>query len=120
VGVPRNTIVKALQAELPVTLGREKEGVLIRAGYVKPLYLNPIYQTQTVYGSVQCPFKCPHYSGTPSYAAVICPNTEKIQDNSLILHELFRPSMSNDDLQSVADAFHKVWDQMADLHAYEE
>jgi perosamine synthetase len=120
-GVSRDTYVAALKAELPVTRLRESEGTLIRAGYAKPLYLLPIFQELIAYGTVQCPFRCPHYSGTASYEAGICPNAE-IADCQLIMHELFRPPMDRSDLDDVVRAFSKVSDNLAALrdHAAKE
>ncbi len=75
-GVSRDLFVKAVKAELPVTKGREHEGVLIGAGYVKPLYQTPIYRKMIGYGTVQCPFRCPHYDGEAKYHDGLCPEAE--------------------------------------------
>ncbi len=114
-GVARQTVIKALKAELPVTTRRESEGVLIGAGYVKPLYLLPIFQQKVGYGSVACPFACPHYPLVPDYRLGLCPNCEDAHFNRVITHELMRPGMSRADLDDVAAAFHKVWDNLDHL-----
>jgi dTDP-4-amino-4,6-dideoxygalactose transaminase len=108
-GVPRGRIVEALRAELPVSGLREQEGPLISGGYVKPLYLMPMYQKLIGYGDLACPFKCPHYTGQVDYAKGLCPTAEAAHERSLISHELMRPPMSEADLDDVAAAFHKVF-----------
>lgn len=118
-GVSRDLIVRALKAELPHTELRESEGTLIGQGYVKPLYLQPIYQKMIGYGSVQCPFKCPHYTGSPNYALGACPNAEGAHFETLVTHELMRPGMTHADLDDVAAAFAKVWSALPELRASE-
>jgi perosamine synthetase len=90
---------------------------LIGCGYVKPVYLAPIFQTMIGYGTVQCPFKCPHYAGEADYREGLCPNTEASY-RRVITHEMMRPSMSERDLDDVADAFYKVADNVADMLVY--
>jgi perosamine synthetase len=116
-GVPRDLFVDAIKAELPVTALREHEGTLIGCGYVKPVYLAPIFQTMIGYGTVQCPFKCPHYAGEADYREGLCPNTEASY-RRVITHEMMRPSMSERDLDDVADAFYKVADNVAEMLDY--
>lgn len=113
-GIPRGLLVKALKAELPATTLREKEGTLIGEGYVRPIYLEPMYQQQMGYGDVKCPFACPHYEGRADYHPGLCPNCEDAH-RTLITHELMRPPMTEADLDDVAAAFHKVFDNLAAL-----
>ena len=117
-GIARSTFVKALKAELPVTSMREGEGQLIGEGYVRPLYLLPLFQTQTAYGNRGCAFKCPHYDGVLNYKNGLCPNAEKAH-SSVITHELMRPPMSHADLDVVVDAFHKVYENISNLRDWE-
>ena len=114
-GLPRSVFVKALKAELPLTELREQEGVLIGEGYVRPLYLQPLYQTQTAYGTKGCPFSCAYYTGAPDYAEGSCPNVEQAHFQRVITHELMRPPMSRADLDDVAAAFIKIAENMSQL-----
>jgi dTDP-4-amino-4,6-dideoxygalactose transaminase len=116
-GVARDAIVKAIRAELPACELREADGALISQGYVRPLYLLPMFQKLIGYGNKQCPFKCPHYTGKPDYDQGICPNAEKAHFQSLIAHEFMRPAMSRSDLNDVISAFRKVWSNLAILRA---
>jgi perosamine synthetase len=118
-GVRRETVLAALKAELKPTELREHEGVLVSAGYARPLYLAAMYQKLIGYGELGCPFKCPHYTGTVDYARGLCPAAEDAHFERVLLHELIRPPMDEQDLKDVADAFGKVFDNLAELRAYE-
>lgn len=115
--ISRDLYVEAIKAELPLTEGREGEGVLVRAGYVKPIYLQPMFQQQIAYGRAQCPFRCPHYDGKQDYGAGLCPNAEAA-NASIMIHELMRPPMSEADLRDVANAFQKVHANQASLRDF--
>jgi dTDP-4-amino-4,6-dideoxygalactose transaminase len=108
-GVSRNKFVDAVKAELPYFEGREAEGVKLSCGYVKPLYLQPIFQQKMAYGSKGVPFSAPYYEGDVNYAKGICPVTERMHEKELFLHELMLPCMTQEDLNDVWTAFEKVW-----------
>jgi dTDP-4-amino-4,6-dideoxygalactose transaminase len=114
-GVSRQVFVDAIRAELPPTELREAEGPLIGMGYVRPIYLEPIFQQRLGYGETGCPFTCPHYKGAAKYEKGMCPNAEKAHFESLMSHEMMRPPMSKEDLDDVADAFVKVAENIEDL-----
>lgn len=114
-GVDRDTVVDALKAELPPVALREREGALVGKGYVKPLYYLPMFQTKTGYGTVSCPFQCPHYNGRVDYSPGLCPNAEHAHFEKVITHELMRPGLLKSDLDDVVDAFHKVFDNLTAL-----
>jgi perosamine synthetase len=119
-GVDRESFAKALKAELTNTELRETEGPIISAGYVKPLYMLPMFQSQIGYGQLQCPFKCPHYGGKANYGKGLCPNTERAHHERVIIHEYMRPAMSEADMRDFADAVHKVAEHVDDLHAVDK
>ncbi|MCK5342265.1 MAG: DegT/DnrJ/EryC1/StrS family aminotransferase, partial [Candidatus Heimdallarchaeota archaeon] len=108
IGISRDKFIEAVKAELPVTELREGEGVNLSGGYVKPLYLEPMYQNLIAYGEKGCPFKCPMYEGIPNYDKGLCTVTEKLHEKELFGHEFMRPSMTKDDLDDVVKAFEKV------------
>lgn len=113
--VSRERVVQALRAELPVTRKREGEGPLIGEGYVKPIYLEPMYQSKIAFGRNGYPFISQLYNGSVDYSQGSCPYAERAHFKRVILHELMRPGMSDADLDDVAAAFHKVWRAMPDL-----
>lgn len=107
VDVPRDRFIQAVAAELPSAYLRETTGKLIGAGYVRPLYLQRIYQEKNV---TRCSFNCPRYQGKTSYAKGLCPVTERMHEEELFTHEYMRPPMRKADLDDVAHAFEKVYE----------
>jgi perosamine synthetase len=118
-GISRESFVAAMRAELPASGLREAEGPLIGAGYVKPIYLHPMFITKTAYGKVSCPFDCPHYEGSVTYGPGLCPNCEDAHA-TVITHEFMRPSMSETDMDDVIRAFDKVRENLSVLRKHEE
>ena len=113
--VSRNKYIEAVRAELPVTEGRETLGPMLGYGYVKPLYLQPLFQKQIAYGSNNFPFKSPLYKGTVDYSKGLCPVAERMHEKEFFSHELMLPGMSKEDLDDVATAFMKVWENLDEL-----
>lgn len=112
IGVPRNTFIDALAEELPSAYLRESTGKLIGAGYTKPLYLQPMYQTRR---GTQCSYNCPRYDGTVDYAEGLCPVAEDLHNNKLFTHEYMRPPMTREDLDDFLRAFEKVYEHRFEL-----
>ncbi|MDR1361738.1 MAG: DegT/DnrJ/EryC1/StrS family aminotransferase [Holosporaceae bacterium] len=111
--IHRDRFVEALKAELMPMELRETEGVKIGCGYVKPLYLLPMFQQQMAYGSGGFPWSA---SGrTYDYAKGICPTAEDLHFNSLITHEYMRPGMTKVDLDDIVTAFTKVWESRDEI-----
>lgn len=110
-GISRERFVEAVRAELMPTKLREGEGVRVEYGYVKPLYLQPIYQERIAYGKGGYPLK----ESSVSYEKGICPVCERMHFESLITHELMKPGMSKSDLDDVFFAFEKVYDNIDEL-----
>lgn len=114
-GIARNIFVEAVKAELMPYELRENEGVKMSAGYVKPIYLLPLFQKKIAFGENGWPWKGEEYNGKVNYCKGICPVVEKMYDELLITHELFRPPMTNRDLDDVLKAFRKVWENRKEL-----
>ena len=108
-GISREKFVNAVKAELMPFELRETEGVKLGYGYVKPLYLQPMYQELIAFGDKGCPFKCPMYKGKLNYGKGICPTCESMHYEKLMTDEFMLPSMSLKDIDDVAAAFLKVW-----------
>lgn len=108
-GVHRNEFVEAVKAEIPSAVLRET-APLIGAGYVKPLYLQPIYQQRAAFA-----FHNEHFQSEVNYSRGICPVTEQMHFNELITHEYMRPGMKKKDMKDVRDAFEKVADHIDEL-----
>lgn len=114
-GMSRERFIEAVNAELAPFEKRENEGVKLAGGYVRPLYLQPIYQKLVGYGETGCPFKCPMYKGTLNYNKGVCPTCEKMHFEELMTHEFMVPSMTKEDIDDVLEAFNKVWKNREEL-----
>ena len=106
-GVPRAAVAAALRAE----------GVPIGEGYVRPIYLQPMYQQQKLFGSTACPFRCGHYSETLSYARGLCPVTERMHYREVLLTDICHAGVSRSDLGDFVNGFEKVFQNMDKLRA---
>lgn len=107
----RNRFIDAVKAELPPTLLREESTVLLGYGYVKPLYLQPLYQERIAFGKEGYPFSLSDIT----YPKGLCPVTEEMHFNRLVTHEFMRPGMMKSDMDDVIAAFQKVWENRAEL-----
>ncbi len=108
-GVPRGKFFDAIKAELAPSELQEEEGVLMGAGYVKPIYMLPVFQKQIAFGSKGYPFRSEFYKGEARYEKGMCPVVERLHERELITHDLMRPGMGKKDLDDVVEAFHKVY-----------
>jgi len=104
-GMHRNRFIDAVKAELPKTLLRDESNVLLSYGYVKPLYLQPLYQERIGFGKEGFPFN----QSDVTYPEGLCPVTEMMHNDLLVTHEFMRPGMSRNDMDDVIAAFEKVW-----------
>lgn len=104
-GVPRDKFVAALRAE----------GIPVGAGYVEPIYLQPMYQQRELYGTLGCPFQCPHYKGSVCYDKGICPTTEQMHYRELIHLSICHAGANRSDLHDCVQAFWKVSDNLHNL-----
>ena len=100
-------LVKALNAE----------GLDFYVSYMKPLYLQPLYQQQTGYGDKGCPFSCPFYRGKVNYERGICPRAEDLE-NMVISTEIVRPPQTFADMEEIARGLLKVLAAQDDLQKY--
>jgi perosamine synthetase len=104
-GLARDKFVKALNAE----------GIPMSAGYVEPIYLQPLYQQRLVYGSGGCPFTCSPYRGTVNYDRGICPVTERMYNEELLLTNICHADITPRDLEDAVTAIHKVLEHAREL-----
>jgi len=98
IGISRDLFCEALRAE----------GIPCSAGYVKPLYLNPLYLEKRAYA-----FK--HYKGNVKYEKGICPVAESLHEKEVICTEICRPPATIDDIKDVLDAINKIIDNKKEL-----
>ncbi len=96
--IPRELFVKALAAE----------GIPFGAGYVKPLYLNPVYHENK-------PFVYNYFGQEISYDEGICPVTERLHEKELLTTMVCRPPATRDDMDDVVKAVRKVLENKDEL-----
>lgn len=104
IGLPRGTFVKAVAAELP--RADSWETTPLAEGYVKPLYLNTIYQSKIAIGRRGFPFNV--HGIDYDYSKGICPVAERLYEKVMLLTPLVREPLTVDDINDFADAIVKV------------
>lgn len=97
-GIPRDLFIKALNAE----------GIPFGAGYVKPLYLNPLYHENK-------PFVYKYYTGKARYDKGICPVAERLYEKELILTIVCRPPAALEDMDDIVKAVNKIIENKHEL-----
>jgi dTDP-4-amino-4,6-dideoxygalactose transaminase len=106
-GIPRDRFARALQAE----------GVPISQGYVRPLYLEPLYQQRIAFGRDGFPFTYEGYTGHVSYEPGICPVTERMHSEELLYTNICHANITRADLDDFVAAFEKVLAHASELRA---
>lgn len=104
-GASRLSFIEAIRAE----------GIPIWGGYMKPLYLNPIYQRKTAIGDKNFPFVGDHYKGEVNYDKGICPVAERLYERDTIVNPYVYPPLTIDDMQDIVDGIDKVASNMNTL-----
>lgn len=97
-GIPRARFVEAVLAE----------GIPISGGYVKPLYLAPLYQERRASA-----FRA--YTGGARYEAGMCPVVERLHSETMLLLAVVRPPATERDMDDIAAALTKVWEHRTEL-----
>lgn len=90
-GIPRDLFCEALRGE----------GIPCSPGYVKPLYLNPLYLEKRAFA-----FK--HYKGNVKYEKGICPVAESLHEKDVIIIQVCRAPATIEDMQDIVKAIHKI------------
>jgi dTDP-4-amino-4,6-dideoxygalactose transaminase len=97
-GVPRDRIVDALNAE----------GIPMVKGYTAPLYFAPLYQQRIAFGNRGFPFNYNRNAEEVSYRRGICPVAERMWERELMVTNVCRAGVTQQDLLDVVLAFEKV------------
>jgi len=104
-GLSREKFIKAINAE----------GIPFGAGYVQPIYLEPMYQKQICYGNGGCPFTCSHYKGKQNYKRGICPICERMHFEELVSTGICRYPLDKNDIDDAVRGIEKVFINKGDL-----
>lgn len=105
IGVPRRRFIEAVAAELPEAA--TSDDIALSGGYVRPLYLNPIYQRRVAIGSNGFPFNI-NPNVRYSYDKGLCPVAEHMYETECMISFLVRDPLSEKDMDDFADAIEKV------------
>ncbi|MAG47661.1 DegT/DnrJ/EryC1/StrS aminotransferase [archaeon] len=98
VGIPRDKFIEALNAE----------GIPFGSGYVKPLYLSPIFHENKH-------FALKHFASHISYDKGICPTVEKLHEKEIILTLIARPPATLKDMDDIVEAMKKIIENKEEL-----
>ena len=97
-GIMREEFVKAVNAE----------GIRFSQGYVRPLYLQPVYQQKLAFKHGY-PFSAPENKEImTNYHEGACPNAETLHNQQMIINEHVRPPHTADDIDDIISAVGKV------------
>ena len=109
-GISRDTFVKAMLAE----------GLFIRGGgyYLKPTYLEPLYQYKICFGDTNYPFSANPRNQQIEYKSGLCPKCEDIQNNQLLITAIMQPPQTLDYMDSFSAACVKILDNASKLKNY--
>jgi len=106
-GVSKHRIFEALKAEGVEGLGTSFAN----------LHLLPLFQQKIAYGSKGFPWNSSICRREVSYEKGICPVAEELQDTTYLGFQMCMHEMSDDEIDLMVEAFHKVWrnlDALAD------
>jgi perosamine synthetase len=105
IGVSRGDFVRAVNAELPKP--EHWEQTCLVEGYVRPLYLLPVYQKKIALGSKGFPWSTNSHINY-AYKSEDCPNVERIYKHEMIFTPLIREPLTDRDIEDVVKAIRKV------------
>jgi dTDP-4-amino-4,6-dideoxygalactose transaminase len=97
-GISRDAVAAALTAE----------GFPTRAGYLRPIYREPLYKRRVFLGRGGFPFSAHPAPETLNYDEGVCPVCERVQDAELLMTDMIHPPLTEADMDAYADAYAKV------------
>jgi hypothetical protein len=106
-GVPRALFVEAMAAE----------GAAIRAGYLKPMYREPVYQRRIAFGGNGFPFSANAEPDALTYDPAAFATCERLANSDLVLTYIMQPPQTEDDMDLFVTACRKVLDNKGSLIA---
>ncbi len=98
VGLPRKLFVEAMLAE----------DLSVRDGYLKPTYLEDLYQKQTFFGKEGFPFSFKKRKDDLNYNKGLCPVAESNQEKTMLLTAIMQPPQTIEDMDIWTEGAMKV------------
>lgn len=104
-GISRAKFIEAIRVE----------GITIWGGYMKPLYLEPLYQQKIAYKGGY-PFKNNSaYDKNVDYSYGICPVAERLYEKETIVNIYNYSPLSISDIDDIANGFKKIFENINEL-----
>jgi len=98
IGISRKLFVDAMTAE----------GLSVRDGYIKPTYLEPMYQRQIFLGKKGFPFTHKKRNGKLNYNQGLCPIVERNQNSTMLLTAVMQPPQTLNDMDLWTEGVIKI------------
>lgn len=105
-GVSRATLAKALNAE----------GVPTGEGYVRPLYMLPLFQKRIAIGRDGFPFNLTNRH----YGPGLCPVAERLYNDEMLEFWICSFDLSDEEQQDAINAYHKVFENLPALADFQK
>ncbi|MDP2629328.1 MAG: DegT/DnrJ/EryC1/StrS family aminotransferase, partial [Candidatus Harrisonbacteria bacterium] len=96
-GISRDRLADAMRAE----------GFSLSKGYVKPIYLLPVFQQRKVFNQTNFPFSFEGYEAPP-YVKGMCPTAERLNERELMLADICQYPYTKDHISLFVRALKKV------------
>jgi len=104
-GISRAKFIEAIRVE----------GITIWGGYMKPLYLEPLYQQKIAYKGGY-PFKNNSaYDKNVDYSYGICPVAERLYEKETIVNIYNYSPLAISDIDDIANGFKKIFENINEL-----
>jgi dTDP-4-amino-4,6-dideoxygalactose transaminase len=110
IGIERATFAEAMRAE----------GFILNQGYLKPLYLMPLYQKKRMYPNTRFPFISEEFPNNASYEKGICPVTERLYESEFMFTTICNAGRTKKDIDLFVKAVEKIEEGVVELKAYEK
>lgn len=110
IGIKRATFAEAMAAE----------GFPLNQGYLKPLYLMPLYQKKEIYPSSKFPFISQDYESKVKYNKGICPVAERLFEKELLLTNICNSQRTKKDIDLFIKAIAKIESRIKELADYDK
>jgi len=105
--ISRDSFIDAVKAELMGDSERVDRGVPLNSGYITPLYKFPTFSDPT------------HWAIRNQNYNIALPNVERLQDQELFITLFHGLDLQDSDIDDIANAFFKVWENREEINVYE-
>ncbi len=108
IGLSRDNFVKAINAE----------GYYLRGGYLRPIYLEPMFTQKICFGKNGYPFSVNSRNNDIVYAPGLCPVTERLNEEEVVLTNIIYPPLTEHDMDGFISSIKKVLAFSAEIESH--